>query len=248
MTDADHFAAVASEYARFRPRYPEALFDFLARAAPRNGVAWDVGTGSGQAACALALHFERVVGTDLSVGQLRAADAHERVTYIQARAEAAPFADHSVDLITAAQAVHWFDLDRFYGEVHRVAVPGAVVAVWSYYLATVNPDVDVVVQRLAHDILGRFWPFERRLVEERYESLEFPFEVLSSPEFEMKMRWTLEDLLGYLGTWSALGPYLKANRDHPLIVVGGDLKRAWGDTASARWVRWPLRLLVGRCN
>ena len=59
----DHFSGHATDYARYRPDYPAALYEFLAKTARRHEVAWDCGTGSGQAALGLAPYFDRVIAT-----------------------------------------------------------------------------------------------------------------------------------------------------------------------------------------
>src|SRR5205823_14795537 len=121
-------AAHAGEYRRFRPTYPPRLFEVLADWSPALRLAWDCGTGNGQAALALAEWFERVIATDRSPEQIAQATPHPGIDYRVAPAEDSGLADSSVDLVTVAQAVHWFDLHRFYAEVRRVARPRALIA------------------------------------------------------------------------------------------------------------------------
>ncbi|XP_061698677.1 putative methyltransferase DDB_G0268948 [Syngnathoides biaculeatus] len=100
-------------------------------------LAVDVGCGSGQGTLMLAKHFTSVVGTDVSPAQLEMAlqSAQEpNVTYRQCVAEDLPFADSSVDLITAMSAFHWFDRARFLQEVHRVLKPRGCLALLNYSL------------------------------------------------------------------------------------------------------------------
>ncbi len=242
---ADHFSGHAADYARYRPGYPAALFAFLADCCAHHEHAWDCGTGNGQAARALAAHFQQVTATDASAPQLAHATPHERVTYQVAAAEQSPLPDHSADLITVAQALHWFDLDAFYAEVRRVAKPDGVLAVWTYSLLTVTPAVDAAVQRY-YDFLDDYWPPERRHVEARYESLPFPFEPLETPTFAHEAAWTFRDLLGYLGTWSAAKRYQQAHAHDPVLPFREALATAWGDAAQTQAVRWELALRVGR--
>jgi SAM-dependent methyltransferase len=248
MSFRDHFSGAAADYAAYRPRYPAALFAWLADLAPRRDVAWDAGTGSGQAATGLAAYFERVIATDASAAQLARAEPHPRVEYRVAIAEQSDLPDGSVALVTAATALHWFDRGRFWREARRVLAEGGAIAVWSYGLMEVTPAVDAVVTRLYRDIVGPFWPFERRMVEQGYRTIEFPFEEVPAPDFAMEARWTLVHLTGYLGTWSAVLRYREARREDPVALVSAELQRAWGDPEEPRPVRWPLALRAGRAG
>lgn len=245
MQFADHFSSQAAEYARFRPVYPPALFAWLASIAPARTLAWDCATGSGQAAGALAAHFERVVASDASAAQLARAVAHPRIGYCVAAAEAPPPAARGADLVTVAQALHWFDLDRFYPALHATLRPGGVVAVWGYGLMQIATEIDAVVNRYYHEIVGPYWPPERRHIENGYRDLPFPFAAIRTPSFDMTAAWTVEALLGYLDTWSASRRYLAAHGRHPLERVEGELRAVWGPVGQ-RTVTWPLFLRVGR--
>lgn len=242
----DHFSGQAGDYARFRPGYPAHLFAWLAGAAPGRERAWDCGTGSGQAARGLAEHFREVVATEPSAAQLAHAAPHPRVRYVRAVAESAPLRAASVDLVAVAQALHWFDLDRFYGEVRRVARPGALLAVWTYGLARVSPAVDGAVRHFYEAVVGPYWPPERRHVESGYRTLPFPFDELAPPPLESVHEWTLADLLGFLRSWSAVGRYRTARGEDPVAAATPALTAAWGDPSVPRPVRWPLALRTAR--
>lgn len=244
----DHFSGHAALYARHRPGYPDALFAYLAARAPGRTLAWDCGTGSGQAAHGLARHFDAVVATDASAAQLAHAVPHARVVYRRAPAEAAPLADGTVDLVTVAQALHWFDLDGFYAEARRVLRPDGVLAVWSYGLATVDAAVDAVVRRYHDDVVGPYWPPERRHYGEGYRALPFPFAEEAPPPFHLEETWTLGQLAGYLRSWSATQRCHAATGGDPLAVVAADLAAAWGKADAVRTVRWPLTVRVGRAD
>lgn len=256
MAFQDHFSTQASGYTQFRPRYPRELFAFLATLPAGRGAAWDCGTGNGQAAVDLALWFDEVIATDPSANQVAHAEPHQRVQYLVASAEGCPLPTGSIDLVTVAQALHWFDLDGFYAQVRRVGRTGSVLAVWSYGLAHITPPVDAVVQHLYGDLLGAYWPPERKWIEERYETIGFPFEELPVPEFAMTSQWNLRDLIGYLGTWSAVQKYTEQTyseqklTEHgaadPLALVAAELERAWGAAEIRRVVRWPFYVRVGR--
>jgi hypothetical protein len=243
---ADHFSRQACEYTRFRPRYPREMFAFLASVAARRDTAWDCGTGNGQAAVDLAQWFSRVIATDPSANQVAHATAHGKVEYAVASAEACPIESRSVDLITVAQALHWFDRDRFYRQVRRVGRAGSVLAAWSYGLATITPAVDRVVGHLYEDILGEYWPPERKLIEQQYRTIDFPFDQVAAPAFAMTADWQLGDLLGYLGTWSSVQRFAERHGADPLARVTAELAGAWGTPETSRPVRWPLYLKVGR--
>ena len=242
----DHFSAVASEYAAHRPDYPRALFDWLAAAAPARRCAWDCGTGSGQAAVGLARHFERVVATDASAPQVARARPHRRVAYRAAPAEDSGLPAASVDCVTVAQALHWFDRDGFWSEARRVLVPGGLLAAWCYVSFRVDARVDAVVGRFYREVVGPFWPPERALVESGYAAIAFPFEELAAPRFRMLKLWTLPQLAGYLGTWSAVRGYVSAGGGDPVAALLPELAAAWGDPARARRVTWDLALRAGR--
>ena len=191
------------------------------------------------------LHFAEVIATDPSASQIAHAQRRPKVEYLICSAEQCPLAANSVDLVTVAQALHWFDRDRFYEQVRRVGRVGSVLAVWSYGLAVISPEIDRVVEHLYDDLLGPYWPPERKLIEERYATISFPFEELPVPPFAMTAQWHLHDWIGYLGTWSAVQKYVQRHGTDPLEQVQADLSRAWG-TETVRPVHWPLYLRVGR--
>jgi SAM-dependent methyltransferase len=246
MSSTDHFSRQAAQYRASRPSYPAELFAFLADVAPARNLALDCATGNGQAALGLAEHFALVLATDLSPAQLAHRSSHPRVDYVAATAERLPVADGAVDLVTVAQALHWFDLPRFYAEVSRVARPGGVVAAWSYGRLEVAPAIDALVEHLYADIIGPYWPPERALVESGYLGLPFPFRPLPAPPFALQADWALARFLGYLSSWSAVQHCKDATGRDPLATVSDALAAAWGDPGASRTVRWPLALRLGR--
>lgn len=242
----DHFSGRASEYARYRPDYPEFLFEFLASQAPGRAMAWDCATGSGQAALGLARLFGSVLATDASVSQVSSAAPHPRVRYAVAAAEEAPLPEGSVELVAAAQALHWFDRGRFWAEARRVLVSRGILAVWSYRGFHVTAEVEAVVLRYYKAIVGPYWPPERALVERGYGDLEFPFEPLTPPPLVLEKHWDLAAVLGYLKTWSATQRYEAALGRDPLLLIRKDLEAAWGPPQTVRRFCWDLDLRVGR--
>lgn len=245
-TFRDHFSSSSADYARFRPRYPRALFEWVASQSPGRERAWDVATGSGQAALALADDFALVVATDASRAQLAAAASHARVRYVRSTAEASGLSTRSMDAIVAAQAVHWFDRAAFFAEARRVARPRALVAVWTYGNPTVAPDVDALLASFYGDIVGPYWPPERRLIENLYRDVELPFTPVAVPELSLELPMTLDAFGGYIGTWSAVQRYREAEKRDPLPDFIASVAAAWGDPASVKQTRWPLAIRAGR--
>jgi SAM-dependent methyltransferase len=244
MTFKDHFSKQAADYAKFRPGYPQELFAYLGRIAPSRELAWDCGTGNGQAAVALASVFDHVIATDASEEQISKAKPHERVDYRVAPAENSAIKSGTIDLIMVAQALHWFDLDRFYAEARRVLKPNGILAASAYNLLQIEPAIDEVVNRYYSEVVGPFWPPERELVE-HFADLPFPFHKLDPPKFEMTAQWNLNHLVGYLGTWSATQRFMAARGGDPLEQITDELRSVWGDPEEARKVVWPLILHVG---
>ena len=240
----DHFSAVAASYARFRPKYPTELFDWIAATAPARGAAWDCGCGNGQATIPLAGRFERVIATDPSAEQVAQAPLHPGISWRVAPAEASGLDSLSVDVVVVAQALHWFDLTRFWAEARRVVRPGGLVVAWSYGVPFLDDKpLTGALRRLHDDIVGPYWPKERGHVDQGYHGIEFPFERLTPPPFDMREHWSIEDLAGYLGTWSATRRYVTANGSDPIAPFIVGIREAWG--TRQRDVRWPLTVLAG---
>lgn len=248
MDFKDYFSKQASEYTKYRPRYPETLFEYLAMLTAGHQLAWDCATGGGQAALGLTPYFEQVIATDASEEQIGNAIEHNKITYVVAPAERTEIDSNSIDLIVVAQALHWFDLDKFYGEVKRVLKAGGVIGAWSYSLLGISPSIDALLDKFYTDVVGSFWPPERRLVDDKYQSIPFPFEELTAPQFNMEADWSLEHLIGYLGTWSAVQKFKDKNNFDPLEVFAEDLKLAWGRPEDEKRVTWPINMRVGRVH
>lgn len=246
MSFHDHFSGHATGYALARPTYPAALFEWLATLCARRELAWDAGCGNGQAALALTSHFARVIATDPSAEQIAQAPPHPQIDFRVEPAEAPTLMKQGADLVTVAQALHWFELDRFYAAVTHALRPVGVIAVWTYGVSNVDAAVDRVFLRLYDDVLGPYWPAERRHVENGYAELPFPFKPVDAPAFAMECRWTLPQYLAYLGTWSATQRYVRACGEDPVAMLAEEFAQSWGDPQQARVVRWPLSVRVGR--
>lgn len=244
----DHFSGVSANYAAFRPSYPEALFVWLASVAPSGRHAWDCATGSGQAALGLARHFGRVTATDASHEQIAAAAPHPRIEYRTAAAENSGMESGSVDLVTVAQALHWFDIGRFFREAERVLVPGGVLAVWAYGPVTVEgAETGATVEEFYHSEMGPYWPEERSMVDAGYAGIELPMTELKHPAFSMSVSWKREELLGYIRTWSAVSRFIAKNGCDPVAGLEKRLFPYWNDN-SCRTVAWPLTLKAARAR
>jgi SAM-dependent methyltransferase len=243
----DHFSSVAASYSTYRPQYPASLFAWLESQCLGKGVAWDCACGSGQATLPLAKHFERVLGTDASPNQVHAAKGSETTRFVVAAAEAAPIADGAVDLVTVAQALHWFATDAFFTEVRRVARSGCVFAAWTYGMPHIAAEeVEGVVHEFIDGPLGPYWPPEIRMVLDGYTSIDLPFEELKAPSFEIHLEWPLEKFLGFARTWSAVGRYVEARGDDPVVKLAADLDRISGNWRDSLSVDYRLKLRVGR--
>jgi len=243
----DHFSAVASDYAAFRPKYPAELFEWLASVCLRHDVAWDCACGSGQASGSLASHFGRVVGTDASSTQVASAKATATTRFVVATSEQAPLADNTVDLVAVAAALHWFVGEAFFAEVRRVVRPGGVFAAWSYGMPNVDSDdVDSVVSGFINGLLGPYWPPEIRKVLDGYASIELPFEELGAPAFELQVEWPLGRFLGFARTWSAVGRYVAERGEDPVAKLADELGELWGSSDDPLPLSYRLDLRVGR--
>ncbi|MEO9295869.1 MAG: class I SAM-dependent methyltransferase [Nitrososphaera sp.] len=247
----DLFSKQSKEYAASRPTYPKELFGFLASLVQKRELAWDCATGSGQAAAFLGGYFEQVIASDASAKQIENARAGPNVRFAVFSAEKADeLPDASVDLITVAQALHWFRFDDFYREVRRVSKKGGVVVAWAYGHHSAGPEVDRVSQHFFKDVIGRYWPAEIRYIENRYEDIPFPFAQIASPKFQIELEWSLRDLVGYLYTWSSVQRYIDENGSDPVETLYPDLKEAWEKDGAfeRKKVTWPIYLKVGRVS
>lgn len=236
----DNFSAQSTAYSLFRPGYPDALFDFLFKHAIGFNCAWDCGTGNGQIAARLAARFTRVEATDISEKQIIQAVQAPNIRYSVQAAETPDFPDGHVDLIVVGQAAHWFDFDRFYPQVRRVIKPGGLLALVGYNLLKIEPAIDDLVNQLYKEVLGSYWDAERRHVDAAYATLPFPFPEIPFPEMTMEYQWTLEHMIGYLGTWSALQHFIRQNGHSPIDASFlARLAAVWPENES-KTVRFPI--------
>lgn len=242
----DHFSQQSADYSHYRPSYPAALYDHLAGVCRGHDRALDCATGTGQAARGLSALFGHITAIDGSTEQIAQAEGAENITFRVATAEETGLTAASVDLVTVAQALHWFDHDAFFQEMERIVKPGGILAVWTYNLLEIDDNIDQLIHKLSEDIVGSFWPPERHYVRDNYATIDFPFTKMDVPPFHMTAVWSLDGLMGYLGTWSSVVRYRNEKGRDPLVNIHAELIAAWGDPKVRKKVTWPLSFKVGR--
>lgn len=241
----DNFSTQAALYAKFRPKYPAELYDFVLEKVKSFNTAWDCATGNGQVASRLAETFEQVFATDISQKQLDNAHQAENIHYSIAQAEKTAFPDNTFDLITVGQAIHWFDFERFFQEVRRIAKPEAIFAAWGYGTLTIdNAQANTLFQDFYQTQIGEYWDSERRFIDEEYRSIPFPFEIIESPTFAMEYEWTLAELEGYLNTWSSVQKYIKIHHENPVDAFIESLRAIYKST-DIFMVNFPIFMKMG---
>ena len=241
----DYFSTESDNYAKYRPTYPPAMFAYLYSLVPDNKTAWDCGSGNGQIARELAEHFEKVYGTDISASQLEQAHRAPNIEYSVQPAEETNFPAHGFDLIVVAQAIHWFDFERFYAEARRTGRKGALLVVIGYGKLAISPAVDQLIEEFYNDIVGPYWPPERKYIEEEYRTIPFPFEELNVPPFAMSVEWSLDHLVAYLNTWSAVKLFTAKQGHNPVKKLKQELALHWGESTE-RTIQFPLYIRCGR--
>jgi SAM-dependent methyltransferase len=242
----NHFSDKSDLYARARPRYPAALYAWLAGLCRGRERAWDAACGSGQAAVDLADHFAEVQAADASEQQIANVLSHPRVTYSVQPSEATCFADHTFDLVCTAQALHWFDYDQFWPEVKRVLKPGGIFAAWGYAWFSIQDEIDAIIECSLLEVIRPYWPAQNRLLWEGYQNIPFPFERLEAPAFEMLAHWDLDELFAYMSTWSATRRAMAARGDGFFRDAYQAVQAAWGNQQTKRRAVMDFYVIAGR--
>jgi SAM-dependent methyltransferase len=241
----DNFSRQASDYAKYRPDYPSELFDFILSHVKERTAAWDCATGNGQTAKVLAGFFEKVNATDISQKQIDNAYAAPNIIYAVESAEATSFNDDQFDLVTVSQALHWLQFEKFYPEIKRVTKNGGWIAAWTYSLPAISAEIDKLVDEgFYKNVIGAYWDAERKWVDDNYANIPFPFEEIKTPAFAIKVNWSLQDLEGYLHTWSALQKFIAVNNSSPVDALVKQIEPLWG-TVEKREIIFPLHLRLG---
>lgn len=245
MSVIDLFSDKSDLYAAARPQYPSSLYEFLAACVNSRERVWDCGTGSGQAAIALAAYFSEVQATDVSPQQIANAIPGTNIHYSVQPAEATNFPDAYFDAAIAAQALHWFDLERFWVEVNRVLRRGGVFAAWGYTFFCISPEIDAVVKASVFDLIEPYWSPRVRLLWNGYRDV-IPFEPIPVPPVQMKVSWNLPELLAYLHTWSATRQRMQEQGSEFFEAASSKLLSVWGDSDERKAVTMNFHVIVGR--
>lgn len=240
----DNFSTQAKAYAQHRPYYPPEMISYIVSLVPHKDTALDVATGNGQVGAALASYFKNVYGTDISAKQLQNAKPAPNLIYKEGSAEDTGFANEQFDLVTVAQAIHWFNFDAFYTEVRRILKPDGLLAVMGYGLFSTNPETDTIINHFYKDIIGPYWDTERKYVDDNYTTIPFPFTEIETQKFTNHFTWTFDQLTGYLETWSAVQHYIKQNGANPIDSIRTDLQASW--EKNDKQVTFPLLLRIGK--
>lgn len=241
----DNFSVQSKDYVNFRPRYPAALYDFLYSHIITFDKALDVATGNGQVAAELGKKFTEVYATDISTKQLAEAPRLSNIFYKAQAAEDASFPDQYFDLITVAQAIHWFNFDKFYATAKRMLKPDGLIAVIGYGLISVNDTIDPWLLHFYKNITGPYWDKERKYIDELYNTIPFPFAEIKTPSLQIEYLWTKDQFIGYINTWSAVQHFIKANNSHPLSAeLMYQLNKLWPGDVTCK-ISFPLLLRAG---
>lgn len=235
----DNFSKQADLYAKYRPQYPVGLYDFIYKHCAHFDNAWDVATGNGQAAFVLAQKFNRVEATDISAKQIEKATLRSNIHYSVRSAEQSNFINKSFDLITVAQALHWFDFPLFFAEVERTLKKGGVFATWCYGLNSVTPEIDALTLHFYQNIIGAYWDKERKHIENKYNSIPFPWS-MKDAQFTYSIEFSADEYLGYLSTWSSVQHYIKKNNNNPIDLIENELREKWGN--KSKQVNFPIHM------
>ncbi|QRM90263.1 methyltransferase domain-containing protein [Lacinutrix sp. WUR7] len=241
----DNFSTESDKYAKYRPIYPEAFFDYLKSLMERKQIAWDCGTGNGQVAYKLAQSFDTVMASDLSQAQIDNASKSDNIYYTVQRAEKTNYADAIFDLIIVSQAIHWFDFDAFYKEVKRTLHPNGFLCVVGYGTIQMSGEIGKLIAHFYSDIIGSYWDEERKYLDENYQSIPFPFQEIETPTFINTLYWSLEHLIGYLNTWSSVKHFIDQNAYNPVDSLQLQLEKHW-NSEDLKEVKFPILLRIGR--
>lgn len=241
----DNFSTQSDKYAKYRPTYPTIFFDYLNLIIPKRENAWDCGTGSGQIAYELTKTFDNIYATDISQSQIDNAHKSEKIKYSVQTAEKTNFDNDKFDLIIVAQAIHWFDFEKFYAEVKRTAKDNAKLCIVGYGLIEITPQIDCIIRDFYTKVIGKYWDIERKYIDDNYTTIPFPFEEIQTPKFENKLQWNLEHLIGYLNTWSAVKHFIKKNDRNPINELETELKQYWKQ-GEIKEVKFPIMLRIGK--
>lgn len=241
----DNFSTASDNYAKYRPRYPKEFFIYLNTILPNRNYAWDCGTGNGQVAVELSPSFKTVFATDISHNQIKNAEHKDNIQYSVETAEQSHFEDSFFDLIIVAQAIHWFNFEKFYEEVNRTIRPDGIFCVLGYNRPTVTQEIDQELTTFYHDKIGEYWDPERHYIDDEYQTIPFPFHEITSPTFSLELNWDLNHYLSYINTWSAVKKFIAHKGYNPVDDLQKVLKECWNDYVIKK-VNFPLFIRIGK--
>ena len=241
----DNFSSQSDHYAKYRPTYPPDFFNYLNAIVPGKQNAWDCGTGNGQVAYGLSKVFDNVFATDISQSQIDNALRAKNIIYSVQPAEKTNFENQLFDLIVVAQAIHWFDFERFYSEARRTARKNALICIVGYGRVEISEQIDSRITGFYNNVIGKYWDKERKYIDENYTTIPFPFSEIQTPHYVNTQHWTLAHLIGYLNTWSAVKHFIRQNGYNPINKLQSEIEQLW-DNKQIKEIRFPLLLRMGR--
>ena len=241
----DNFSKQSDLYSKFRPGYPKQLFEFLLPLLPVKKSAWDCGTGNGQLAVTLSKYFTEVYATDISAAQITNATKKKNIIYSVQSAEDTKLPDNKFDLITVAQAIHWFDFEKFYRQVNKTLKHGGIIAIIGYDVFKINKEIDLLINEFYRKTTGPYWDKERIHIDHHYTNIPFPFKEIDTPDFAMNYNWEFEQVIGYLNTWSAVQHYIRKNNENPVEKFSDELQKVWSNVLK-RKVSFPVFMRTAR--
>ena len=244
------FGGHAKLYAEARPIYPQEIYTYIASLCAKTDAVWDCATGTGQAALPLAEIFTKVYATDINEKQIAVAESRKNISYSVASAENTGFADESFDLVTVAQALHWFDYENFWLEIERVLKPSGVFVAWGYDWTKINFDIDFKIEKNLFDLLTDYWNPKARILWGGYkpEKVSFPYELIETPSFTIDLHWNLDQLFQYFLSWSSTQVYIKDNGTDLIENAKQEVQNVWGNPEKTKLIQWPIHMLVGIKN
>ena len=240
------FADKSDLYAASRSQYPRELFSFITDLVVQHNAAWDCATGNGQAAVGVAETFDLVQATDIRQQQITHSLTRNNIHYSVCCAEKTAFVDNQFDLVTVAQALHWFDFDKFWPEVNRVLKPDGVFCTFAYIWCEVSPVIDIAVEGYIKRIDAPYWASNNKLVWDSYKGVEFPFAQIGTPKFTLQNLWGFQLFMNYIHTWSATRRCIEVKGIEFFERAKLQIVREWGDPKEKRLVTSPLTVMAGR--
>ncbi|NVK74784.1 class I SAM-dependent methyltransferase [Marinomonas sp. CT5] len=238
----------STSYSQTRPMYPAELYYWLSQQVAEPGVVWDCACGTGQASVDLAAYFDRVEASDISESQVTAATPHRKVNYQVFPAEKTTYPDHYFDAVCVAHALHWFDLEAFWLELKRVLKPGGIFVCWGYNWLKIGEAEDRAIADAILPHLEDYWPTQSRLLWNQYRDIEFPFDLMSVPDFELRCHWSVTQTLDFIRTLSASQLRIQEQGDDFLLSAVPIMRSVWSDPTKKQEVCLPFFVKAGRVD